>query len=230
MHSIPSSPVLPHPVGPVSTHKPIPMNVTPRPLLLRFAHQCRAGQRTGHGTGESDRARVAGTSGGIIVTCYWDTSALVNAAVNASIRQRLAQHGGITRIHALAEFFGQMTNRGVTISGNRVRFEPKDVARWWTQASREIQFIELDPAEIIQAFQEAQQPKITGARIYDYLHGKAALKGKAGKILTRDKDFQHLGLELPSENWPKKGGSGWGCESRTGEGGGAGSGFRWKRG
>ena len=130
---------------------------------------------------------------------YWDTSALINAAASPAVRQRLAQKEGFTRTHALAEFFARMTKQGIVVNQNRIRFEPEDAVAWLKEASQELGFVELEAAEVIQALDRTKQLGVEGPRVYDYLHGKSAVKGQADKILTRDNDFKHLGLNLPCE-------------------------------
>ena len=44
---------------------------------------------------------------------YWDTSAVINALISPEVMERLKTGEHITRLHTLAEFFANMTGRGV---------------------------------------------------------------------------------------------------------------------
>jgi len=136
----------------------------------------------------------------MFVTCYWDTSALINAMVNPGVMARLQTDGGVTRPHALAEFFGQMTGPGIPTGKTRQRLTGNMAAAWLSEAGKFLDWVELDGPEVLAALAHAQAQNVQGGRVHDFLHAKAAVKAKADKILTRDAGFASLGTGIPCEN------------------------------
>lgn len=49
---------------------------------------------------------------------YWDTSAIINAAVSEVVQARLDRDEHFSRLHAFSEFFAIMTGRGIDIGNN----------------------------------------------------------------------------------------------------------------
>jgi predicted nucleic acid-binding protein len=113
---------------------------------------------------------------------YWDSSALIEAAGNDVLRRRLAENGGITRTHTLAEVFSTLTGRQ---AGGRVTADK--AAGIVAGLSADLDFEELTAPEILRALAKAEFKGIRGGRVHDYLHAVAAHKGNAGLILTADK-------------------------------------------
>jgi predicted nucleic acid-binding protein len=113
---------------------------------------------------------------------YWDASALVKAALDSQLRGRLAESGGITRPHALAEAFS-------TLSGGRLgeQTEASNAAEVSAGLSADLDFEKLTAPEVLHALAQAESKGVRGGRVHDYLHAVAAHKGKAGLILTADK-------------------------------------------
>jgi predicted nucleic acid-binding protein len=119
---------------------------------------------------------------------YWDSSALVEAVLDQTIRQRLADDQSVTRIHALSEVFG-------TLTGGRlgVKFEANEAAEVMDELAADLEFVELSAKEILTALHDAEKKGVRGGRVHDYLHAVAAKKAKAGLLLTSDK-FDFVGL------------------------------------
>jgi hypothetical protein len=122
---------------------------------------------------------------------YWDTSAVINAAVSTRVMDRLDSGEHVTRLHTLAEFFSTMTGRGVLVrddQGNvaRVVFDPNDCASWLRKFAGKVQFDDLDKAELLNALDKAQSRSVQGTNVYDYWHVLVSAKAKADEILTRN--------------------------------------------
>jgi hypothetical protein len=113
---------------------------------------------------------------------YWDSSALVEAANDERVRQRLIASGGVTRTHSLAEVFSTLTGGKM---GNRVAAE--EAARTVAQLAGELDFCDLTAPEILRALAQAESKGVRGGRVHDYLHAVAAHKGNSGLLLTADK-------------------------------------------
>ena len=47
---------------------------------------------------------------------YWDTSAVINALVSASVWRRLDSGQHVTRLHTFYEFFSTITGRGIKVT------------------------------------------------------------------------------------------------------------------
>jgi hypothetical protein len=129
------------------------------------------------------------------VKTYWDSSAVINAAVSEAVMDRLDIGEHVTRLHALAEFFSIMTSRGILIQDAtgtpaRFRFGPQEAADWLKEFAGKVQFEELDKGELLEALDNAENLSVQGGRIYDYWHALVAKKAKVDTLLTRNtKDF-----------------------------------------
>jgi len=139
------------------------------------------------------------------VKSYWDSSAVINAAVSEAVMDRLETGEHITRLHTLAEVFSIMTSRGVLIrdeagSPARFRFGPQECADWLRQFSDKVQFEELDKAELLAALNKAQELSVQGGRIYDYWHALVSKKAKADTLLTRN--TEHFADYIDNVAWP----------------------------
>ena len=136
---------------------------------------------------------------------YWDSSAVINAAVSIQVLARLDRGEHICRLHTLAEFFSTMTGRGVHVmdkSGKKARvfFDPQECATWLRTFASKVRFEELDRAELFEGLDKAQSLGIQGARIYDYWHALVSRKAKADQLLTRNvDDFKGLADKVA---WP----------------------------
>jgi predicted nucleic acid-binding protein len=119
---------------------------------------------------------------------YWDSSALLEAVLDQSKRQRLADGPSVTRIHALSEVFS-------TLTGGRlgVKFGANEAAEVMDELAADLEFVELTAKEILIALHDAEEKGVRGGRVHDYLHALAAKKAKAKLLLTSDKfDFSGL--------------------------------------
>ena len=125
---------------------------------------------------------------------YWDSSAMINAAVSDAVAERLDADAHLARVHNLSEFFAIMTGRGVEIRGLGARavWSPKDASKWLRDFVSKVTIVELSAGEWLDGLDEAG-PKVLGARVYDYGHALAAVKAGADVVLTRNpSDFEGL--------------------------------------
>lgn len=119
---------------------------------------------------------------------YWDSSALVESTLNADIRARLLEDGGVTRTHTLAEMFSTLSGGSLPI-----RVSANEAAQSVKLAAEHLQFVHLSENEIIDALNKAQSRGVRGGRVHDYLHALAAKKAGAATLLTMDQnDFDDL--------------------------------------
>ncbi|MEI8288278.1 MAG: hypothetical protein WCH99_02300 [Verrucomicrobiota bacterium] len=118
---------------------------------------------------------------------YWDSSALVQSLAEPTLQLRLKRERGFTRPHALAETFSALTGNPVT------RIDANDAFDFISTIARNLDFVEISVAEILQALKTSRQKGVRGGRVHDYLHAVAAEKSGAKKILTLDKnDFAEV--------------------------------------
>jgi hypothetical protein len=125
---------------------------------------------------------------------YWNTSAMINAAVSDAVAQRLDADTHLARTHNLSEFFAIMTGRGVEIRGLQARaiWSPKDARKWLRAFVSKVTIVDLSAGEWLDGLDEAGS-KVLGARVYDYGHALAAVKAGADVVLTRNRsDFEGL--------------------------------------
>jgi predicted nucleic acid-binding protein len=118
---------------------------------------------------------------------YWDSSALVQATIDPTLRARLHNEKGITRTHALSETFAALT-------GNpKIRFDSDYAAQTVELLAEDLEFTDLSPAEVISALKKAKRKGVRGGHVHDLLHAAAADKSGAKELLTLDvNDFQGL--------------------------------------
>ena len=129
---------------------------------------------------------------------YWDTSALLNAVVSRTVKERLKADSHCTRLHTFSEAFSTLTGRGITVRdahGNpeRLVMEPKQAAQWLRSISGHLDIVDLDADETLAGLDRAQTLGVQGGQVYDYIHRLAADKAKADILLTRNvQDFSVL--------------------------------------
>lgn len=126
---------------------------------------------------------------------YWDTSALVGYYRD----KRIHDIAGVTRSHSLAELFSPLIGRGIEIltrdgTPKHKRFSMQLAAAVVKEIGARLQFVDLSPAEVLSAIQDAEKAGAQGGRIHDFLHAIAAQKAKADELWTLDRnDFAGLG-------------------------------------
>ncbi len=88
---------------------------------------------------------------------YWDSSALVDALHDESIRQATRQPEQFTRLHALTEVFS-------TLTGGRLgfRYLPEEAAAMIRDLVLGFQFVELTDVEVQQALMDAGRRGVRG--------------------------------------------------------------------
>lgn len=119
---------------------------------------------------------------------YWDSSALVEALHDETVRERLGRPGNLTRTHSLAEVFS-------TLTGGRLgfRYAPDEASEMIEDLAAEMELVELTPHDTFSALASAHQKGVRGGRIHDYLHAAAAFKAGAKSLVTLNgKDFKGL--------------------------------------
>jgi len=125
---------------------------------------------------------------------YWDSSAMINAAVSDTAAERFDADTHFARAHNLSEFFAIMTGRGVEIRGLGARavWSPKDARKWLRDFVSKVMIVEVSAGELLDGL-ELSGSKVVGARVYDYGHALAAVKAGADVVLTRNRsDFEGL--------------------------------------
>ena len=124
---------------------------------------------------------------------YWDSSALIAAAVDPSVRERLVNSKrSTTRTHALAEVFS-------TVTGGRLGFRlgAGDATILLTDLSHHLAFVDLSPKETLEALAQARKKGVHGGQVHDYLHATAAIKSTSKTLYTLNlRDFANLFEEL----------------------------------
>ena len=128
---------------------------------------------------------------------YWDSSAIINAAINPQVLAKLKEPGAVTRCHTLAECFAVLTGRGVRWESQGQTLEIKlgadEAAAWLQTISPGLAWVELTAPETLAALAQAQSMNVAGGRVHDLLHCAAAGKAGAEGILTRNqRDFAGL--------------------------------------
>ena len=118
---------------------------------------------------------------------YWDSSALIEASLDASLEQRLVDEGGYTRSHTLTEMFAALTGK------QNLRIQGNDAARAIKSFAVHLEFVDLSQDEILDGLSHAQARGVRGGRVHDYVHALAASKAGATALLTLDQnDFTGL--------------------------------------
>src|ERR1700720_888399 len=114
---------------------------------------------------------------------YWDSSALVAASANLTLRTRLHTEGGVTRTHALAETFSALTGGNLAL-----RVDADAAARIVGSLAQDLHFVDLTSKEVLEALKQARKRGVRGGRVHDFLHAVAAEKTKTGRLLTADEN------------------------------------------
>ena len=118
---------------------------------------------------------------------YWDSSALIQAAHDLSLRTRLRKERGFTRLHALAETFSALTGK------QNIRVEANKAALLLADLAADLDYVELSAEDILHSATQAQALGVRGGHIHDLLHALAAKKSGAAGLLTMDRnDFDGL--------------------------------------
>jgi predicted nucleic acid-binding protein len=111
---------------------------------------------------------------------YWDSSALVEALHNQTLRDKIRPHAAVTRPHSLAEVFSTLTK------GVNFRYTAEDAAKMLADLKTDLDFVELTAEDAMTTINEASDHGVRGARIHDLMHAAAAVKSGAKILLTLD--------------------------------------------
>ena len=118
---------------------------------------------------------------------YWDTSAIIVFLAQG----RLTEIIGVTRPHALSEFYARTTGKGFIAAGKRVVLRPELASARIGDLRRQLDFVEITAEETATALAEAAGLQLCGGRTHDFLHFFAARKAGAEAIYTfNGKDFE----------------------------------------
>ena len=81
---------------------------------------------------------------------YWDTSGLVEALHDESVRLKVTKETAVTRSHSFSEVFSALT-------GGRlgVRYAPDDAAEMIASLAKDLEVVELSLEESLAAFAQA---------------------------------------------------------------------------
>ena len=119
---------------------------------------------------------------------YWDSSAVIEACNNPSLRDRLHRERGLTRVHTLAEVFSTPTGGNLAF-----RLDVAEAAKTVANLASDLDFQDLSANDVLKALKAARKKGVRGGRVDDYLHAVAAEKSGARKLLTLDRnDFNDL--------------------------------------
>jgi predicted nucleic acid-binding protein len=122
------------------------------------------------------------------MSAYWDSSAVIAAWVEPDLRLRLHRERGITRTHTLAEIFSAITGGNLTI-----RQDAEQAAATVENLALDLDFVDLEAAQVLEALKSARVRGVRGGRVHDYLHAVAAERSQATTIITVDRnDFEGL--------------------------------------
>ncbi len=119
---------------------------------------------------------------------YWDSSALIIASADLTIRRRLHSERGVTRPHALAEAFSALTGGNLA-----VRLDATGAAQTLQNLAKDLDFVDLTAQDTLHAFKQARKRDVRGGRVHDFMHAVAAEKSGVVDLLTADEnDFDSL--------------------------------------
>ncbi len=110
---------------------------------------------------------------------YWDSSALLDAFWD-------------TRIEKMTQEPDQWTR---PFTGGRLgaQFLAADAAAIIRELTAAMNFVQLEPREILTALDEAEQRGVRGGNVHDWMHARAAKKAGVEVLLTDNfSDFQSL--------------------------------------
>jgi len=113
---------------------------------------------------------------------YWDTSALIRA-------WRLQKTPeGLTRSHAVAEFYCVLTGPGLKVSqaGQTLNLvlSPADAAVAAKRTFAKMTFREVTGAEALAALPKAVAKNVAGRGIHDWMHASATTLGQCLQVAT----------------------------------------------
>ena len=127
---------------------------------------------------------------------YWDTSAIIVYLAAG----KFLEIKGVTRPHALAEFYARSTGKGFKVGERTVRLKPELAADRIQKLAAQLTFVNLDEQETADALKQAAEREIRGGHTHDFLHVAAAVKAGATEIWTcNESDFEGLS-DLPLKN------------------------------
>ena len=119
---------------------------------------------------------------------YWDTSGLVEALHDESVRLKVTKESAITRSHSFSEVFSALTGGRLGI-----RYAPDDAAELIASLAKDLEVVELSLEESLAAFAQAGKVGVRGGRVHDFLHAMAARKACVEKLVTLNRsDFVGL--------------------------------------
>ena len=127
---------------------------------------------------------------------FWDSSILVECAIDPDMGELLEATRPFCRAHVLAETFS-------TLTGGRLGFrvDPGEASQFLAEAATSIQFVELSPDETLAALSLAKSKGVRGGRVHDFLHLTAARKAGCLRLVTfNQSDFMGLDANMVIES------------------------------
>ena len=94
---------------------------------------------------------------------YWDSSALVEAASNEDLRDRLKSERGYTRTHTLGEIFSALTGGNL-----HIRVDADEAAEFARSLLDDLDFVDLTAVEVVQSLVAARARGVRGGRVHDF--------------------------------------------------------------
>lgn len=119
---------------------------------------------------------------------YWDTSGLVEALHDESVRLKITRESAATRSHSFSEVFS-------TLTGGRLgfRYAPDDAAEIISSLAKDLEVVDLSLEESLAALSQAGRVGVRGGLVHDFLHAQAARKAGVQKLVTLNRnDFVGL--------------------------------------
>ena len=119
---------------------------------------------------------------------YWDTSGLVEALYDESVRLKITRESAATRSHSFSEVFS-------TLTGGRLgfRYAPDDAAEIISSLAKDLEVVDLSLEESLAALSQAGRVGVRGGRVHDFLHAMAARKACVEQLVTLNRsDFVGL--------------------------------------
>jgi hypothetical protein len=113
---------------------------------------------------------------------------------------KFAEIKGVTRPHALTEFYATTTGKGFKVEEKTVRLRPPHAADLINILATQLTFVNLDAAETADTIRKGAERNIHGGHTHDLLHAAAAVKAGASEIWTcNESDFAGL-CAIPIKN------------------------------
>ena len=113
---------------------------------------------------------------------YWDTSAIIRASRLGKVP------AGLTRAHAVAEFYCVVTGPGLKVPGPtgtvNIVLSPQEAEEEAQRVFSGLAFREVTGAEALASLPKAVARNVAGRGIHDWMHATAADLGECQQVAT----------------------------------------------